>query len=72
MATRISLSELAASGKKRSGLKKKQVRILNKKESKVVENPKKAMFIRGPKTSNIVNKLLTDLVTKFTIIISNC
>jgi len=36
---------------------------MEKREAKIVENPKTAMFIKGHKTSSIVTEVLTDLVS---------
>ena len=35
---------------------------MEKREAKIVENPKSAMFIRGHNTSAVINEVLTDLV----------
>jgi len=61
MAEKGSILTVDSNGKKRSGLTKRQVRLINKRASKVVENVKRALFVRGGKTSEIVNHLLTDL-----------
>jgi len=37
--------------------------FLEERAPKLVENPKKAMFIRGNKTSEIVVRAMTDLVS---------
>jgi ribosome production factor 2 len=37
-------------------------RALLKKEPKVNENVKSAMFLRGPKTSEIINQVIADMV----------
>lgn len=39
-------------------LKGRAKRIAQKKEPKLVENVKTGMFIRGPKTSELINKVL--------------
>lgn len=44
---------------------KKVQRRKEQKDPKVVENPKKCMFIKGSKTSAILNELLNDLVSVF-------
>jgi len=41
----------------------KAKRAMEKREAKIVENPKTAMFIKGHKTSSIVTEVLTDLVS---------
>jgi ribosome production factor 2 len=38
-------------------------RFLDNRESKVVENTKSAMFIKGTTTSRIVNEAMADLVS---------
>ena len=45
-----------------TGVSKKAIRRKEAKEPKVVENSKKCMFIKGPKSSEILNELLNDLV----------
>jgi len=47
--------------KKKGGQKKRVVRALEKREPKIVENIKKALFIRGAKSSQTINTLLRDL-----------
>ena len=41
---------------------KRAERYLLKREPKVIENVKSAMFVKGPKTSEIINKVLHNLV----------
>jgi len=41
---------------------KRAKRAMEKREAKIVENPKSAMFIRGHNTSAVINEVLTDLV----------
>jgi len=49
------------STKKKGGQKKRVLRAIQKQEPKITENIKKAMFIRGGKTSDLINTLLRDL-----------
>jgi hypothetical protein len=56
-------------------------RILEKREPQLIEDTKKAIFLRAHKTSDVVNGLLKDLVRSFNnniqakyghVFISNC
>ena len=49
-----------------TAVSKKAQRRQEARDPKVVENPKKCMFIKGPKTSAILNDLLNDLVSSQT------
>jgi len=44
-----------------TAVSKKAIRRKESREPKVVENPKKCMFIKGPKSSETLNELLNDL-----------
>jgi ribosome production factor 2 len=46
---------------------KKVIKRQKERESKVIENPKKCMFIKGPKSSQVLNGLLHDLVSDSSI-----
>ena len=47
--------------KRRQGKNKRSQRVLKKMESKVFENPKKILFLRGASTSDVVNDAMNDL-----------
>lgn len=38
-------------------------RVMEEREPKVVENTKQAMFVKGTKTSEVVNSAMADLVS---------
>lgn len=42
----------------------KQTKYLKKKEPKIVENPKSALFIKGKKTSQVILSVMNDLVSR--------
>jgi len=41
--------------------KYKTRKVLQRREDKIIENSKKAMFIKGPQTSDILNRVMVDL-----------
>jgi hypothetical protein len=47
---------------KTKGKNKRVERVLKKKEPKVVENVKNAMFLKGPSSSELITQVLKNLV----------